>query len=76
MNDLAAAFHKAFALIGGLDAELREIVLLSLSVSLSGVPPAKSGRRREHRQILELSNRGSIVLLIGNDGHELTIRTH
>jgi len=36
MNDFAAALYKAFALIGGLDAELLEIVVLSLSVSLSG----------------------------------------
>src|ERR1700693_4218961 len=35
MNDFAAAFHTAFALIGGFDAELREIVFLSLAVSLS-----------------------------------------
>jgi len=35
MNDFAAAFHTAFALIGSFDAELREIVLLSLAVSLS-----------------------------------------
>jgi tungstate transport system permease protein len=35
MNDFAAAFAKAFALIGGFDAELRDIVLLSLGVSLS-----------------------------------------
>src|SRR5579863_7673204 len=35
MNDFAAAFHTAFALIGGFDAELREIVALSLGVSLS-----------------------------------------
>jgi tungstate transport system permease protein len=36
MNDFAAALSKAFALIGGVDAELLEIVVLSLSVSLSG----------------------------------------
>jgi tungstate transport system permease protein len=36
MNDFAAAFYKAFTLIGGFDAELRGIVLLSLGVSLSG----------------------------------------
>jgi tungstate transport system permease protein len=36
MNDFTAAFFKAFALIGGLNAELRGIVLLSLEVSLSG----------------------------------------
>jgi tungstate transport system permease protein len=36
MNDFATAFDKAFALIGGLDAELLEIAVLSLSVSLSG----------------------------------------
>ena len=35
MNDFAAAFYSAFALIGGFDAELRDIVVLSLSVSLS-----------------------------------------
>ena len=35
MNDFAAAFHTAFALIGGFDPELREIVTLSLSVSLT-----------------------------------------
>jgi len=35
MNDFAAAFYKAFALIGGFDAELRGIILLSLGVSLS-----------------------------------------
>jgi len=35
MSDFAAAFAKAFALIGGFDVELRGIVLLSLSVSLS-----------------------------------------
>jgi tungstate transport system permease protein len=35
MNDFAAAFYKAFTLIGGFDAELRGIVLLSLGVSLS-----------------------------------------
>src|ERR1700746_1589317 len=35
MNDFAAAFHTAFTLIGGFDAELRGIVLLSLSVSLT-----------------------------------------
>ena len=37
---------------------------------------AQSGCRRQRRQILQLGNRGSIVLLVGNDGHELTIRTH
>jgi tungstate transport system permease protein len=36
MDDFAAAFQAAFALIVGLDAELREIVALSLGVSLSG----------------------------------------
>jgi tungstate transport system permease protein len=36
MNDFAAALSKAFALIRGVDAELLEIVVLSLSVSLSG----------------------------------------
>jgi len=36
MNDFAAAFRAAFALIVGLDAELRDIVALSLGVSLSG----------------------------------------
>ena len=36
MNDFAAAFRAAFKLIVGLDAELRDIVALSLGVSLSG----------------------------------------
>jgi tungstate transport system permease protein len=36
MNDFAAAFRTAFGLIVGFDAELREIVALSLGVSLSG----------------------------------------
>ena len=35
MNDFAAAFRTAFALIGSLDAELLGIVLLSLGVSLT-----------------------------------------
>ena len=35
MNDFAAAFQRAFVLIVGFDAELREIVVLSLAVSLS-----------------------------------------
>jgi len=35
MNDFAAAFQRAFALIVGFDAELRDIVVLSLGVSLS-----------------------------------------
>src|ERR1700726_4863577 len=35
MNDFAAAFKTACALIVGFDAELREIVALSLAVSLS-----------------------------------------
>jgi tungstate transport system permease protein len=35
MNDFVAAFHTAFALIGGFDAELRDIVVLSLTVSLT-----------------------------------------
>src|SRR6266853_4302699 len=35
MNDFASAFHIAVALIGRLDVELREIVLLSLQVSLT-----------------------------------------
>jgi len=35
MNDFTAAFHTAFTLIGGFDAELRGIVLLSLVVSLT-----------------------------------------
>jgi tungstate transport system permease protein len=35
MNDFAAAFHTAVALIGGFDAELRDIVALSLGVSLT-----------------------------------------
>ncbi len=35
MNDFAAAFCTAFALIAGFDAELRGIVLLSLTVSLT-----------------------------------------
>ena len=36
MNDFAAAFATAFALIAGLDAELRDIVVLSLEISLLG----------------------------------------
>lgn len=36
MSDFAGAFRAAFALIVGFDAELREIVALSLGVSLSG----------------------------------------
>src|SRR5579864_7264531 len=35
MHDFAAAFQAAFALIAGFDAELRDIVALSLGVSLS-----------------------------------------
>jgi tungstate transport system permease protein len=35
MNDFAAAFHTAFSLIGSFDPELRDIVLLSLEVSLT-----------------------------------------
>jgi tungstate transport system permease protein len=35
MNDFTATFHTVFALIGGFDAELRGIVLLSLAVSLT-----------------------------------------
>jgi len=35
MNDFAAGFYKAFALMAGFDAELRGIVMLSLAVSLS-----------------------------------------
>jgi tungstate transport system permease protein len=35
MNDFAAAFRTAFALIGSFDPELRGIVLLSLEVSLT-----------------------------------------
>jgi tungstate transport system permease protein len=35
MNDFAAAFHTAFVLIGSFDADLREIVSLSLEVSLT-----------------------------------------
>ena len=35
MNDFTTAFHTAFKLIGSFDAELRGIVLLSLSVSLT-----------------------------------------
>lgn len=37
MNDLAQAFDAAFALIGRLDAQLIDIVVLSLKVSLSAV---------------------------------------
>ena len=36
MNDFVSAFLTAFALIAGFDAELREIVALSLGVSLCG----------------------------------------
>jgi tungstate transport system permease protein len=35
MSDFTAAFHTAFTLIGSFDAELRSIVLLSLTVSLT-----------------------------------------
>jgi tungstate transport system permease protein len=35
MNDFASAFHTAFVLIGSFDADLREIVSLSLEVSLT-----------------------------------------
>jgi tungstate transport system permease protein len=35
MNDFAMAFYAAFRLIGGFDSELRGIVILSLSVSLT-----------------------------------------
>ena len=35
MNDFAAALHTAVALIGGFDGDLREIVFLSLAVSLT-----------------------------------------
>ncbi len=34
-NDFASAFHTAIALIGRFDSALREIVLLSLQVSLT-----------------------------------------
>ena len=37
MNDLSAAFSLAFHLIGSLDADLLEIIRLSLSVSLTAV---------------------------------------
>jgi len=37
MNDLALAFSEALKLIGGLDPELRGIVVLSLKVSLTAV---------------------------------------
>jgi tungstate transport system permease protein len=40
MNDLALAFKEAFNLIGHLEAELREIVTLSLEVSLTAVAAA------------------------------------
>jgi tungstate transport system permease protein len=36
MSDFSSAFQIAFQLIGGLDAELRTIILLSLRVSLTG----------------------------------------
>jgi tungstate transport system permease protein len=36
MSDFSSAFHLAFRLIGGLDAELWAIILLSLQVSLTG----------------------------------------
>jgi tungstate transport system permease protein len=35
MNDFSSAFRIALGLIGGLDAELRAIILLSLRVSLT-----------------------------------------
>jgi tungstate transport system permease protein len=35
MNDFAAAFQKAFSLIGNFDPELRQIVFLSLEISLT-----------------------------------------
>lgn len=35
MNDFSSAFRVAFALIGGFDAELRSIILLSLRISLT-----------------------------------------
>jgi tungstate transport system permease protein len=35
MNDFAAAFHTAIGLISSNDPELREIVVLSLQVSLT-----------------------------------------
>lgn len=35
MNDFAAAFYTAVALIGGFDQDLRQIMLLSLAVSLT-----------------------------------------
>ena len=37
MQDFTAAFGLAFELIAGFDADLAEIVLLSLKVSLSAV---------------------------------------
>ena len=42
MNDLALSFREAFNLIARLDAELREIVTLSLEVSLTAVAAASA----------------------------------
>ena len=35
----------------------------------------RSGRRCQRGQVLELTGRRSIVLLVGDDGDELTVRT-
>src|SRR2546430_11673897 len=43
MNDLVAAFHIALELIGRLDADLLEIVLLSLQVSLTASAKRRPG---------------------------------
>jgi tungstate transport system permease protein len=45
MNDFAAAFSTAFSLIGHFDPDLREIVTLSLEVSLTASVCALVERR-------------------------------
>ena len=77
MNDFAQALEKAASLIGHFDVELREIVFLSLRVSLTasflafavGAPLARrpvdhlSGVPRASRQRAStLDHRGSITL--------------
>jgi tungstate transport system permease protein len=48
MNDFAAAFQKAFSLIGSFDPELRLIVFLSLEISLTASACALAHRSERH----------------------------
>jgi hypothetical protein len=60
----------------GVPLSVRLMPTREIPIFSRGIPPAQSGCRRQRRQILQLSNRGNIAVLIGDNGDKLIVRTH